>query len=100
MSGGYECECPPSRRSPKPNGTCANCGHWLPGEREKGPNLVAMWSGTDAVKGLPDPNSDAYQFAKCATCNHQRIDHIIGGGCLKISCGCSRFAATNRRNER
>lgn len=78
-----DCECSPP--SPKANGTCAKCGHWLPGEREKGPNLVAMF------RGEPDTNSDAYQFAKCATCNHKRIDHVIDGGCLTRSCACTHF---------
>lgn len=81
MSGGYDCEC--AVRSPKPNGTCANCGHWLPGEREKGPNLAAVWSGG---------KTDADQFAKCATCKHNRIDHIIDGACLAKGCACFGFA--------
>lgn len=86
MSGGYECAC--ATATPKPNGTCANCGHWLPGEREKGPDLVAMWGGG----ATEDTNSDAYQFAKCATCKHKRIDHIIDGGCLARGCACMGFA--------
>lgn len=37
-----DCGCGPAWRKPKPNGTCATCGGWLPGERP--PSLVAMWS--------------------------------------------------------
>lgn len=88
MSGGYECECSPQRRSPKPNGTCANCGHWLPGEREKGPDLAAIWGGKK------ERRTDAEVMERCETCNHKWIDHIIDGGCLKSGCVCTGFAAT------
>lgn len=30
-----DCGCGPAFQQPKPNGTCATCGGWLPGERPK-----------------------------------------------------------------
>jgi hypothetical protein len=80
-------------RQPKDNGTCAACGGWLPGEREKGPDLANLWGG-----GTVDKNSDAYQFARCRTCNHKRIDHVIDGGCLTRSCACMFFAEGEKVN--
>lgn len=90
MSGGNDCTC--GNQSPKANGTCANCGHWLPGEREKGPDLAKLWGGGD-------PENKNSEFAKCATCDHKRIDHIINGGCLTRGCVCMRFAATPNTEE-
>lgn len=40
-----DCGCSPAWRKPKPNGTCATCGGWLPGERP--PSLTEMWSGEE-----------------------------------------------------
>jgi hypothetical protein len=42
------CGCGPDFRRPKPNGTCASCGGWLPGE--KPPSLTAMWRGEKPVR--------------------------------------------------
>lgn len=42
-----DCGCGPGFQRPKPNGTCATCGGWLPGERPS--SLVAMWRGPDCV---------------------------------------------------
>lgn len=46
LSQGGDCCCGPDWRKPKPNGTCATCGGWLPGERPTfGPyaSLTDMW---------------------------------------------------------
>lgn len=46
-----DCGCSPEFRKPKPNGTCATCGGWLPGQREdtpwgrRGYTLTQMWAG-------------------------------------------------------
>lgn len=39
-----DCGCSPEFRQPKPNGTCATCGGWLPGERPSF-SLTGMWRG-------------------------------------------------------
>jgi hypothetical protein len=44
-SNAADCGCGPDFQRPKPNGTCATCGGWVPGERP--PSLVAMWLGTN-----------------------------------------------------
>lgn len=46
------CNCGPGWRRPKPNGTCATCGGWLPGERP--PSLTELWGdikrGAEQIK--------------------------------------------------
>jgi hypothetical protein len=87
-----DCACSTDQRTPKGNGTCAACGGWLPGEREKGPNLVELFGGGGSG-GSGDETSDAYWITKCDTCKHQRIDHILHAGCLKSGCVCMKFRA-------
>lgn len=54
-----DCGCSVQFRTPKPNGTCATCGGWLPGERATLPWLETLINAPDVVE-LESPSHNTW----------------------------------------